>query len=715
MRIVNLKVQNYRGLRDVEIPMSRFVCLIGENNSGKSSVLQTLSLFFSGSSLSGMNFFDESKEIRIELTFSDISEEDLSRLVEEHRTRIQEIIRNNTLTLARVYGTDGKATLRYRKLMPKDPRFSIGNIESLLARQRAGPAFVERVTTVFPELSGRLTTTMNQGDVQQQIDTLADSVPDSEKAWVDSPLPTGIDKSISAMLPDLIYIPAVKDLADDTKTKEGTPFGRVLGILLKAIEPSLSEEKELFEKLESKLNRMILPDGTVRDNRLPEVKEIEKTVERYVRESFSNVTVNIKIPPPELKTVLSSAQIYANDGVEGLIDSKGDGLRRATVFAILRSYVDLCGREDLASDSTGVGENRYLLLFEEPELYLYPQAQQILFDALSVFSRRNCVVVTTHSPLFFGPDGTATFVKLSKIYDTTAALKPFARVHPVDLSDMGAKDQFQIICYENNNAAFFADTVVLVEGDSDYLVLPHVAKTVNTEWNCANTSVQFARINGKTSIKRYKEFFRRFNTRVAVIADLDIIISDFAQLDPDENLKKIQSTLIQRIDEVLLAGDPDKQPSSKEVRDLQEKGKLRALWGRVKKAHEDYKAARVSSEEFVAIGDEFIAYERKNDRLEVLKHVQEPDIAGLKSSLLAELQKGDIFVLEKGGIEDYYPEGIHGADKPSRAQSFCSQVLTREGALSLCGEILTSGGQRRKEFELIFETIFAKGQPPVNK
>jgi putative ATP-dependent endonuclease of the OLD family len=46
-----------------------------------------------------------------------------------------------------------------------------------------------------------------------------------------------------------LYIPAVKDLRDDLKTAQSTPFGKILGILLKAIEPALTEEKELFEKL----------------------------------------------------------------------------------------------------------------------------------------------------------------------------------------------------------------------------------------------------------------------------------------------------------------------------------------------------------------------------------------------------------------------------------------------------------------------------------
>ena len=154
-----------------------------------------------------------------------------------------------------------------------------------------------------------------------------------------------------------------------------------------------------------------------------------------MRESFADVALRITIPPPELKTVFSSARIYANDGVDGLIDSKGDGLRRAIVFSILRSYVEL--KAKLAPVSVSAEEAAtaaeaaqpqiepapasYLLLFEEPELFLHPKAQHILFDALRVFAKEHHVLVTTHSPMFFGPGATETFVKLRKSSDPAVA------------------------------------------------------------------------------------------------------------------------------------------------------------------------------------------------------------------------------------------------------------------------------------------------------
>lgn len=571
MKIKELSVYNYRALRDVTIPMSQFGCLIGENNSGKSTFLQALSLFFSGSKLASSNFFDESQPIRIAVKLENITEADLARLAEEHRSRLAGIIKDGSLTLVRAYGIDGKSSLLYNTLIPNDSRFAAESIAELVSRQRPGQAFENKVTTTFPELNGIVNHTMNQDVMKQKIQELADSLPDDQKTPFDQVLPTGIDKSISPMLPVPIYIPAVKDFSDDIKTSESTPFGKILSILLEAVESKLPDAKKLFEELNSKLNRVQLPDGTIQDNRLEEVKLIESTVEKYVQESFADVALSITIPPPELKTVFSSAKIYANDGVDGLIDTKGDGLRRAIVFSILRSYVELKSQLTPEGETAAEGEETtvepapasYLLLFEEPELFLHPKAQHILFDALRVFAEEHHVLVTTHSPMFFGPDATETFVKLRKASDAQIADRPFTKVQPVDLCDITTKDQFQIICFENNNAAFFADTVVLVEGDSDYLLMPHIAHTLNSNWDVAKKPVIFARISGKGNIRRYRDFFSRFDVRVPVIADLDLLVGGFEHIAPSDELKEARNKLLEKVDELVV---PDEEPSTKDAK-----------------------------------------------------------------------------------------------------------------------------------------------------
>lgn len=721
MRLISLSIKNYRALRDVTIPLSRFGCLIGENNSGKSSFLQALTLFFSGTKLAAHNFFDESKPIRIAVTFEGIADADFARLADEHRTPVAEIVKDGRLVLVRTYDTTGKSSLLYNTRTPDDARFSAENIATLVKSGRPGQAFVTKVVQAFPELNGIVDTTMNQAAVRQKIQEIADSLPDEQKTAADQRLTPGIDKNIEQMLPDPIYIPAVKDLADDIKTTESTPFGKILAILLRAVESKLPDAQRLFEELNTKLNRVQQPDGKVVDGRLDEVKLIESTVEKYVRESFADVKLSITIPPPELKTVFSSALINADDGVDGPIDSKGDGLRRAIVFSILRSYVELKAR--LATPVTPAQEPAqdaepsqpqvepalasYLLLFEEPELFLHPKAQHILFDALRVFAEGHHVLVTTHSPMFFGPRATETFVRLRKVSDAAKAPRPFTQVQPVDLSDMTAKDQFQIICFENNNAAFFADTVVLVEGDSDYLLMPHIARTLDSSWDAAKAPVVFARITGKGNIRRYREFFRRFGVRVPVIADLDLLVNGFDHITPDDAMKTVRDNLLTKVDALIV---PDANgPSSKDAKDAHNSGELRGLWRRVKERRAEFKAGSCTQEEHDQVVDAFFAWQGKDDRLGVLKTSTDTQMILLKHRLLEMLREVDVYVLERGAIEQYYPDTITGEDKPSRAQDFCSKVATRDAILGCCGEqTVTREGKQVsiKEFDLIFQGIF---------
>ena len=721
MRFAQLSIINYRALKDVTIPLSRFGCLIGENNSGKSTFLQALSLFFSGTKLNASYFFDESKPIRIAVTLEGIGDADLARLADEHRTRVAGIVKNGHLVLVRTYDTDGKSSLLYNTLIPNEARFSTDSIAALVRGQRAGQAFVNRVVQAFPELDGVVDTSMSQDAIKQKIQELADSLPDDRKTASDQVLPTGIDRSIEPMLPNPIYIPAVKDLADDIKTTESTPFGKILAILLHAVEYKLSDTQRLFEELNTKLNRVEQPDGTVVDERLDEVKLIESTVEKYVRESFAGVALRITIPPPELKTVFSSARIYADDGVDGLIDTKGDGLRRAIVFSILRSYVELKAKLTPASalDDESAPDPEptqlhvepapasYLLLFEEPELFLHPKAQRILFDALRVFAKEHHVLVTTHSPMFFGPGATETFIKLRKVSDAAVAVRPFTRVQPVDMFDIKAKDQFQIICFENNNAAFFADTVVLVEGDSDYLLMPHIARTLNPAWDVAKVPLLFARITGKGNIRRYCDFFSRFGVRVPVIADLDLLIKGFDHIAPSEALRAARSDLLAKVDELIVLDING--ISTKDAKDAHDSGELLSLWRKVKESGEQFKEGGCTQAEHDAVVEAFFAWQRKPDRLAVLKSSTDAQMLRLKHQLLEMLRAVDVYVLERGAIEQYYPPTIMGADKPSCAQDFCAKVTSRDQLLGCCDDqtFMRDGVQvKEKEFNLIFGSIF---------
>ena len=67
MKLTHVAVSNYKGLWNTESPLSDFVCTIGENNAGKSSLLQTLLLFINGTKLSKAEFYNPDQDIVIKV------------------------------------------------------------------------------------------------------------------------------------------------------------------------------------------------------------------------------------------------------------------------------------------------------------------------------------------------------------------------------------------------------------------------------------------------------------------------------------------------------------------------------------------------------------------------------------------------------------------------------------------------------------------------
>ena len=482
MNLHFVKIKNYRGIKADHFEASPFTCAIGENNAGKSTILLATSLFFSGTALGKSDFYNNEEPIEIEITFTDIDEKDIKRLSAEHRERIKEITEDNKLVLTRFYSTDGKSEMLCSRLSPKDARFG-KNVVGELMKGKKGKDISASVVNLFPEYKDNLGNLTTQKDVYAKLDEIIAELPLDQKELKLSPLPTGIENSITKFLPEPIYIAAVKDLKDDVKSKESATFGKLLSILMKFLENSQHFEKisQSFNELHALLN-VVREAEQITDNRIDKLQKIEKQIGNFLSENFPKSKIEIDIPKPELKQVFANARILIDDGVRDIIETKGDGIKRAVTFALLRTYVEQLKEQkkeiaeakkaeevEAAEPAEEINEQPYIFLFEEPELYLHPNAQKILFEALeNLTTERNQVFVTTHSPMFFSPQATGTFIKVVKEYP--ADDKPYGKILTINLlKEIQAKDAFQIICYENNTAAFFSNRVLLVEGDSDLI------------------------------------------------------------------------------------------------------------------------------------------------------------------------------------------------------------------------------------------------------
>ncbi len=703
MKLTHISIENYKGLREIESNLSDFVCAVGENNAGKSSLLQALLLFVNGTKLSSAEFYEPDKEILIKVRLTGVTGETLSTLTDEHRTKIEPYVDAENLVLARRYATDGSSKLRIVTLVPRDPKYHADQIDAFF-KGKKGKENGEALRTFYPE-----TTTPAEADnvstqkaAKEIIERYINAMPVDQLAPDDIPLPTGIDNSIRSLLPEPVYIPAVKDLTDDLKTKESASFGKLLNILLDVIEDDLTEAAETFENLRKKLNRVVNEDGSITDDRMDRVKEIENTIQTNLQETFRNVTIELEIPPPEIKTVLSNATIVADDGVRGPVDNKGDGFKRAITFSILRSYVQLS--QDTTwkkgADDAKPTRKKFLFLFEEPELYLHPRAQNILYDALALISEKHQVIVTTHSPFFFSAEETKTFVKVKKVQNEDLP-KPIGECLAIDLTDVTEKDKFQLISFESSNLAFFSNRIVLVEGDSELIALPHIAQLLDSRWDFKSTSTNLIKISGKGSFKRYSDFFSRFNVDVAIVADLDVLIEGFDKIEPSEHAIELREQMLKEVDTIIDEENKLPEPKMRLLRDELQRDRAQRLY-------HDICAARSGGDHDTVsqLLDELFIFERTKPRMEILKDTSRPEILDRKRELLSELRTHHVYVLEKGAIEYYYPAEVTGPDKPTKAQCLCNIVNTPEAVRAMCDEVDVNGAPV-SEFDAISQGIFS--------
>jgi putative ATP-dependent endonuclease of OLD family len=681
MKLTEIHVQNYRGLRDTRIPLSEFACLIGRNNSGKSSFLQCLSLLVSGTKLKVSDFYDPAESIRIELTLEGISEVDLARVeTDQHRERFAELIQDGQLRLVRKYEPmAGKSSLLVVRMIPADKRLDKDALQPVM-KGKAGAQLRAAVLELIPELDDVLEEKPTQGAVLDALAGLVEKLGPGDLVESDEALTTGLPQSIIPLLPEIVYIPAVKDVTDEIKTTESATFGKLLNILFDQIEDQFQDLEDQFAELQKKLSRIEV-DGVLTDNRLAQVQVIEATIQKFVQHNFPDVELKLDIPAPELRTILSKAEISVDDGYEGPVTSKGDGLKRAVAFAVLQAYAELKGKAREQSGTETTRRHPYVLLFEEPELYLHPAAQTQLFAALEAFSKDQTVIVTTHNPSFFSASSTKTFIKLSKESGAGDA-SPVTKAFPIDLTDMSARDQLQLIGHENNNAALFSDRVVLVEGDSDFIVFPHVAKLLVAADLLATSGLSFVRISGKGSLKRYRMFFERFGIPVFCVVDLDILTNQFKKLDPSDKALSLRAQLMDALDAANSTdGDAVEEVTSGDLRDVRKGGETRGLWDSCREARSTWE--KDQSAESWSLFEEATAkfLERLEGpaRYSQLIIPTDPDVARLKKELIEELRGQKTYVLSMGCLEDYFPGHLNSGEKVDSALKLCSACTTIEG------------------------------------
>ena len=155
-----------------------------------------------------------------------------------------------------------------------------------------------------------------------------------------------------------------------------------------------------------------------------------------------------------------------------------------------------------------------LLLIEEPELYLRPQAQRYLYRLLREFSLAgNQVIYSTHSPAFLNVTRMDELVFVERL--------PVTGTHALQPEPVSGDEDFRVMTEFDaaRSELFLAHAAVLVEGLTEKLVLPFVFAALGHDVD--REAISIIECGGKPNIPFFARICRAAGIPFVVLHDSD--------------------------------------------------------------------------------------------------------------------------------------------------------------------------------------------------
>lgn len=468
MYLANLKLWNFRkfacslGDIDLEKPalelpfLPGINVLIGENDSGKSAIIDAIKLVLKTHSFEWIRIFEEDfsldrDRIRIELLFKDISDDE-ARHFTEFLGMEKDHEENDHPFLKLIY--DVKKV--NGKIFPSDIRGGAddeGGILSADAREYLKVTYLKPLRDAKQELIPRKNSRLSQILIGHE--------------------------AFKGKYEDHLLMSLFGDF---NRSVERYFYG-------KKVEKN-EEGKEIEENLEDQLG-----------------KNLKDEIDRYIRSFFGgSKKTQVNISEGNLKNILERL----------LLSIEGD----------YNMGLGSLNRLFMASELLHLNKNDWdglrLGLVEELEAHLHPQAQMQVIEALQSESNIQ-LLLTTHSP------NLASKVPLENIILCTSdsAFPLEASSTMLESDDYEHLERFLDVTKAN---LFFAKGIILVEGWSEELLMPALAKALKREGLISKdlTEAGVSVVNvGNTEFLRFSKIFLRsrghpIGIPVAIITDSDI-------------------------------------------------------------------------------------------------------------------------------------------------------------------------------------------------
>lgn len=488
MKLLSLKLHNFRGILEQEVQFHPYSLLVGPNNAGKSSFIDGIRAFYEkdGFKFKPNNDFPFLKtaddESWVELKFS-LSDPEHDSLADCYK------VADKTLRVRKFFQTKTKGA---------DGKTATGSIYGY-------------------KNDGRLS---------------------------DEPF-YGAKNVQSGKFGDLIYIPAVSKVDEHTKLTGPSALRDLLTDVMSDVVEGGKAYGE-FAKSVDTFATTILKEKTKDDRSLEGFQEsFNKLLEPW-QTKFA-----LRFPPPSaadiIKQMIDWDLLDEFHGKTQGVDYYGSGFQRHFIYSLIQLGAQYVGKK-VAKKSKDFVPALTLILFEEPEAFLHPPQQEILARSLmSMASKDNWqVICTTHSSHFVSrnADSIPAIVRVvrtggnveafqisdanwSAIVTANKAIEAIVAKYPKMQKKLHADDvrpemeAVKHFLWLNSDRAgiFFANHALLVEGPTEAALINKLID--DGKINGADCGLQVLDCLGKYNIHRFMNLLGYLGIPHSVIHDDD--------------------------------------------------------------------------------------------------------------------------------------------------------------------------------------------------
>lgn len=291
---------------------------------------------------------------------------------------------------------------------------------------------------------------------------------DTTNMWVANPV--GLDNAIGVLFPEPLYVEAMEDAGEDI-----AKFGakNTIGLLLKyVLERMRANNVVAMQAIQAALQAV---GGHLNGPaRVQELATFETDATQAICSFFPGLTLHVDIATPMVDDLFKAATVSLSDlpGCQRPFASFGHGAQRSAHMALIKLLADQAN-QGFANGGT------VLLLIDEPELYLHPQAIELLRESLKSLSQQNFqVVFSTHSPLLIGRDDVLDTTMIYKNATNTTAVRQKLSGAAQTIANQAHHSEV-VFSIQNATYLMFSENVVLVEGKTETKVLPTIYEVLS--------------------------------------------------------------------------------------------------------------------------------------------------------------------------------------------------------------------------------------------